>query len=455
MLSLQLPIIQHDYWWCLRLGQDVLTHWSVPTTETFGWSQAGAPIVYQQWLACVGFWLAYDMGGAGLTYLVRAVLIGLTYGVLWHMAQQEAGPRTATIVIIIMGLASSDNWVMRTQLFAYPLFALYLYCIFKWHKGDNKVIWVLPILMALWSNLHGSFPLGFVIAGTALVFGSGNRKLLLTVIILMLGCTLLNPYGMDGWRQAIFMFRSPTQRLFVTEWFPPQNEGWQLNIFFGWILAFPLLAAFSSRKLSALEWVLFLGFGWLALSGIRFVTWFLFIFAILTARLLAGMPNYKLDEIKTASKPAFNLILSILFLVLPLISLPGIRERWWPKPPPVYDPATPFQAVDWLKANPELPGPLWNYYAFGSYLTFALPSRPPWIDTRFFINPPEQIETYQKISSAAADWGNLLQQEGINLLMLSIDNQAGLIKAVEQSDAWCEQYRDKVAILFSRCTSTQ
>ena len=78
------------------------------------------------------------------------------------------------------------------------------------------------------------------------------------------------------------MLTSPSDQLFATEWRPPVNAGWQMNIFFAWLLLFIPLAALSPRRLSVLEWVWFLGFGWLALSGLRYVIWFMFIMALLS-----------------------------------------------------------------------------------------------------------------------------------------------------------------------------
>jgi len=223
ILSFQLPIIQNDYWWCVRLGHETLSSGAVPTIETFSWSQAGEPIVYQPWLACVGFWLTHDLGGAPLTYVLRAVLLGIAYGLLWFIAKQESGPRTATILIILTGLATSGNWVMRTQLFAYPLFALCLYALFAWQKGNNRLLWILPVSMVLWANLHGSFILGLVLAGAAFVFGTGNRKPLLIAIIfsnIWLGESLsplqwLGAIGL-GLSLILVMYENPT---------PPTHSG--------------------------------------------------------------------------------------------------------------------------------------------------------------------------------------------------------------------------------------
>ena len=136
---------------------------------------------------------------------------------------------------------------------------------------------------------------------------------------------------------------------------------------------------------------------------------------------------------------------------LQLMILPGLRESWWRDGPPLYElTTTPISAVDWLAAHDELPGPIWNDYAFGSYLEFALPSRPTWIDTRMYSYPPEQWDEYVSVSRGE-NWQDLFDREGVNLLLLATASQSGLIEGVSSSDLWCEKYRDEYAVIFTRC----
>jgi hypothetical protein len=451
-LSFLFAIHSQDYWWVLRVGQDTLVSGSVPTIETISWSQAGKPVIYQPWLAGVIFWLVYDLGGAPVTYLLRGLLIGLTYSLIWMMTRRNSGRLLATILIVIMGFATSGNWQMRTQLFAYPLFALCMYGLLNWQLGNNKTLWILPVATILWTNLHGSFALSLVLAGSALLFGRGDRKALLITTIFMLAGTLLNPRGFNTWKYLDFMLRSPSDQLFSVEWFPPLNQGWQMNIFFAWTLAFAPLVALSTHKPSTMELVWFLGFGWLAFSGIRYVIWFMFILTVLTGAPLAEITRHKLDSVVKTTSPKYSFLIPGLFLSLSLLYLPGIREKWWMEAPPVYAPeSNPIAAVDWLKAHPGLPGPLWNDFAFGSYLAFAMPSRPTWLDSRFFVFPPEQMDKYQLISHGSPGWNDLLGREGVNLLLLSATSQSKLIENAAISSQWCMQYHDEYAFIFSRC----
>jgi hypothetical protein len=178
----------------------------------------------------------------------------------------------------------------------------------------------------------------------------------------------------------------------------------------------------------------------------------MFIMALLSGPLLTELLKYFTREVPPSSNPRFNLILGGMLLFLPLLMLPGLRESWWEDSPPEYHEATtPIEATEWLAAHPDLTGPFFADYTFGSYLSFALPSRLLWIDNRFNAYPPEHWEKYQTISSAKPEWDELLAEGKVNLLMLSFASQASLVRAVEESGQWCEQHRDKTAVIFSRC----
>jgi hypothetical protein len=451
-VSFLLPIQPHDYWWYLRVGKDTLQLGAVPTVDTLSFTRMGQPIVYQPWLAAVLLWLAHAAGGATLTFLLRGLIIAAAYGLLWGMTRQAgAGPRLASLLIVLLGLATSNNWSVRPQLFAYPLFVLAFWILLSWHRGQNRYLWALPAIALLWANLHGSFVLMFLLAGTALIFGKGDRKRLTIWLAAALLATLINPRGIGVWKYVAALLSSPSDQLYSVEWRPPSNAGWQLNIFFGWLLLLAPLAASSGRRLSLLEWLWFLGLGWLALSGLRYVVWFMFLMAVYTAVFLSEWGAHYLDPPAKRINPAINALLGALFLLMPLGVLPGVRDSWWKKAPSPYSlENTPIAAAQWLRAHPDLPGPLWGDYVFGGYLTFGLPERPPWIDSRFNAFPPEQWQEYQAISGAAPGWEDLLDQEGINLLMLSVADQPLLLRAVEASHDWCEQYRDPEAVIFSR-----
>ena len=470
-LSFMLSVPAQDYWWYLRLGKDILEQGAIPLVDTMGYSRAGEPIFYQQWLSGIIFFLVYQAGNAPLTFLLRAVLIGITYGSIWSLMRSYVGARTATILLIILGMATSNNWMIRPQLFAYPLFLLCLFAIYEWQKGNNRLLFLLPLSTFLWANLHGSFVLPFLLAGASLVFGAPNIELrskgflsalrelggskkhqaMFITILAMLVASLINPHGFGVWQYLVFILNNPSDYLFSVEWRPPTNEGWQMNIFFAWMLALPILASFSKQKLTWLEWILFLGFGWLALSGVRYVIWFMFLLVIFTAKLISEWTNIYIDKPIEKINPRINMAIAVMLLLLSLVFMPGVRDSWWEDAPDLYElTTTPVAAVEFLKTREDLPDPLWNDYAFGSYLEFNLPSRPTWMDTRMYSFSLEQWQEYVRVTSGK-DWQEMFDRESINLLLLSQAAQPNLIQAVSESPNWCEEYSDEYAVIFSRC----
>jgi hypothetical protein len=453
-IAFLLPVYPNDYWWYLRLGKEILSSGSVPGVDTYTSTRAGVPVVYNSWLSAVVFWILYRTGGLALTVLARGVSLGIFYLFIWLSCRElGAGPVLASFLTLVAALAGGNNWSVRPQVFAYPLFGCALWLVAR-RRDHEKWAWLLVPITFLWINLHGSFLILFLLVGAAIVGGQGDRKSLFIIFLAMFLASLLNPRGILAWRDATLMINDPSIQRFSIEWHPPVNQGWQAALFFGWILIFPLLATFSNVRLSTTHWLWFLGFGWMALSGVRYVIWFLAVLAPLSAELLAPVLSKYLSHQPGSAHPKLNRSLFALMLFLPLLALPRVRQRWWVDSPPAISSTTPVEATQWLAEHRELPGPLWSDFAFTSYLIFKLPERPVWIDTRFDLYPPEQWERFIQVNDATPRWQAILDQEGIRLLMLDLDSQADLVAAVGASQAWCEQYRDEVAVIFSRSART-
>lgn len=449
-LSFLLAISPQDFWWLMQVGRETLQSGSVPRVDTISWSQAGQPIIYQQWLAGVIFYALYQFGGIAAVFLLRGAVIAGAYTILWRMSAKVSNPILATVLIFLLGLATANNWSIRSQLLAYPLFIITLALLERWQAGEKKYLWLIPAGMVLWVNLHGSFILLLIMLVSALLFGVGEKKALLQVTLAALLATLLNPYGYRIWNYLIFMLQSPSDHLFAFEWAPPQNSGWQMNLFFAWLILFSPLVAFSKRKLTKLEWLWFLGFAWLALSGLRYVIWFQFLLAFFSAKLLA---DFIKNEMPQEKFPGLNRAFGVFLFMLPLIFLTGFREKWMGTSAPIYETAiTPLRATGWLIQHPEQCANLWADYAFGGYLAFALPTCKPWMDSRFNAYPPEQWAEYVRVTNADS-WQEFFAEQKIQNLFLSSAAQPKLIQALSTSDVWCQEYQDAYAVIFSLCES--
>lgn len=448
-ISYLLAIQPQDFWWLMQVGKLTIQSGSVPSVDTISWSQAGQPIVYQQWFSGVLLYFFYNLGGITAVFLLRGFLIAITYGFIWFMLRKSSNAIVASLLVFILGIATANNWAIRSQLFVYPLFVMALFILYNWQNGNKKYLWLLPITMLFWINLHGSFVLLFVLVGSAFLFGDGDKKSLLITLVFIFIATFINPHTHKIWNYFAFMMTSPSDHLFAFEWSAPRNEGWQMNIFFGMLILFAPLAKFSNHKLTRLEWVWFLGFAWLALTGLRYVIWFHFILAIFYAALFSEFTKRFSEPSKTF--PQLNITFGIFMFIIPLMFLTGLREKWMGDSVPVYEmTTTPLSATGWLIQNPETCSTLWADYAFGGYLSFAFPDCKPWMDSRFNAYPPEQWTEYVQVTNAE-NWQTFFNDKNIENLFLSKAAQPKLIEAVSESNIWCEKYQDDYAVIFSRC----
>lgn len=452
-IAFLLPVRANDYWWYLRLGEDIVQEGYVPTTDTFSSTRYGQPIINQAWLAAVVLWWAHAYGGMTLTVLMRGVLVAAFYILIWYAcALAGSSPPMATALTLVSALAASGNWNVRPQLFTYPLFGATLLILWLWQQGKTRPLWVLPIIVLLWANLHGSFVLAFVLVGIALVPLEANKKYkeLWIALFFMLTASIINPHGVRVWQYVYSLFTDTSVQLFSSEWQPPVNVGWQNNLFFAWLLAMAPLTFFSSAKLPKTQWIWFLAFGWGAMSGLRYVIWFVSLLAPMSAYLLSTIiTDYFKKRPTKRINLGINLTIGAVLLLLPLALLPGLRQKWWAKSPPVLAANTPVEAASWLDEHPEVKGNLWSDISFSSYLVYALPNRPLWIDPRFQLYPLEYWERYIDIAEANIGWQEILHDEEIELLMLDPQEQPRLRAELEASAEWCRVYADARADIFA------
>lgn len=460
-ISFLLPVLPNDFWWYLRLGRDIVTNTSVPVFDTYSSTVFGQPVSYPMWLSAVFLYGMHQAGDLTAVVLARGLVISAFYTILWIICIKKGAPGwLATSLTLVCALAGANNWAVRPQMFVFPLFGFTLFLLSDYSFGkesdpqktdqlqkSSKIFLLIPIAL-FWANLHGSVILFFFITVPYYLIHQRSKKILVILILAFL-VTFINPRGPLLWLDTFELIQANGNQ-FSQEWKPPVNAGWQMNLFFMWLLTLIPMVAFSPNKLRPHEWVWLLGFGWMALSGLRYVIWFLALLLIFSCWLIQGILRKNLDTFKFQLIP-FNITILVILTLLPLSLLPGIREKWWNQSPEVITKDTPVEAVNWLKEHPDLAEPMFNDYIYGSYLIFALPERPVWIDTRFYPFPTELWEEYLHISNAEPDWQEKLKEEDFGIIMSDKTSQEKLIVELKNSSYYCDIYEDDHSIIFSKC----
>jgi hypothetical protein len=159
------PVTNNDFWYHLRIGEDILAAGAIPREDVYAAVPHGHPFIAQGWLAAVimalvgsyvapwGFTLLGDLAG-----VVTAVLLYL------------AVPRTlrrAPWTLLLLAFAfylTAFAIAVRPVVFATPILAGFVCCLERWRRS-RRVRNLVPLvaLELLWANLHGSFLFGPVL----------------------------------------------------------------------------------------------------------------------------------------------------------------------------------------------------------------------------------------------------------------------------------------------------
>jgi hypothetical protein len=226
--------------WHLATGMYILHNHTVPTTDPFSWTMKGQPWVTQEWLfETVLAWLAMHFGFAGawgLQVFIQTVTILVLYRVAVKVSN---GNRVIAALAACAGtLAGLMFWTMRPQMVSYMMFAIFLWILQCVRAGRFKALWLVPPLMLIWANAHGSSTIGIamLLLEVAISFipsmgrfqrlrlPPGARVRLLVTAVVGAGVGLLNPNGIKAYTYALLS----TNQLMtnnIMEWHSPNFHG--------------------------------------------------------------------------------------------------------------------------------------------------------------------------------------------------------------------------------------
>jgi hypothetical protein len=142
----------------------------------------------------------------------------------WRPYRLRFVPREALLFVI--ALAAWPQFVSaRPQMFSLTLFAWLLFELERFRRGADRSLWRLPLLFAIWVNLHGGWLVGagVLVIFTVVVFLDRTVELRRRLRLLSAGvvsalATLINPYG-----PAMLGFLADTvrpERADILEWSP-------------------------------------------------------------------------------------------------------------------------------------------------------------------------------------------------------------------------------------------
>jgi len=155
-----------DTGWHIRTGEWILANHRVPYQDMFSFTMPGKPWFAWEWLWDIGAAWIHGRFGLGGVVLASFFIICLTFALLYRLIARRSQNVLVAIGLTVLSAAGSTvHWLARPHLFTMLFTVIYLSILQRAQEGRRKLLWLLPLLAVLWTNLHGGFIFGIVIVG--------------------------------------------------------------------------------------------------------------------------------------------------------------------------------------------------------------------------------------------------------------------------------------------------
>jgi hypothetical protein len=448
----------------IRAGDYILENLTVPKHDIFSYHSPPLPWTAHEWLSEVVMAVLHRISGLTGVVLFFSFLISLTYALLFRYMRAYRRNIVFDVLIILFALVSSQiHWLARPHIFSLLLMVVW-YRILDEHQSDRgNRLYLLPLIMVLWVNLHGGYLTGFILTG---VYFLGNfivyfrsreeekdrsfrkAKYLGYAIAACLLLSLVNPYG---YRILLFPFRLVTESYImdnVNEFLSPNFH--KPMPFKYLLLAFVGILAISRKPLDFIDVVLVLLFLNMALFSARYIPLFAIVAApVLSRQAESLLANSQENRWSSSLKKRAGRVATIdasaqgygwpaagVLLVVFLAAAGGIEFRFDEKIKPV-------AAVEFLKKE-HIDGHMYDNDEFGDYLIYAsYPQYEVFFDGRSDMYGAERLKEFQKFRIIGPGWEKIVEKYDIRWFFIASDSI--LTRYLLQRPEWRLIYSDNVA----------
>jgi len=392
------PMLDADIWWHLRTGEWIVEKHGVPRTDRFSSYGMDKDYVAYSWLYELAFYKLYQWLGLTGLLLFRLVTCGVVL-VAIHRFVLRREPRfwwatglTALAFVALTNVLYERSWM------ASILFGLVtLEVVLRLRDGSaGRAVWLLPLVFALWVNLHVQFIHGLALLGLACAapvgdallkrptsgrwadtFGSPAWKRLVALTAACALATLANPYFVHYYSVVLTYSTQKVPYLVENEFKSLSFRDYPDWAFLALALAGAVALGRRLARVSLFEVLLFAGAAFLSFRVRRDVWLLVFVsLALCTggpSPALKQAPQFALSWLRCAVVAVAVVVFAAFLGVRRNLSERGladaVKERY------------PADAVAHIR-DQRYAGPLFNEYDWGGYLIWALREYPVSMDGR-------------------------------------------------------------------------
>lgn len=457
-----------DFWWHLQTGQLLLAnHLNLLGNDPYTYTVSGHHWTMHEWLFEVLVAVIYNSGGLGAIVAALSLLTWLGIVAILLRARFHTRNRLALGMAVIVGVvAANPIWGPRDQMIDFTFSCVLLLVVERHLCRGGRILWLLPPLFLLWTNLHGGFVIGLTFLGLIAVAEAAGLRLGLPepvplrrcgwLALTAVGCLLVamvNPNGPGILLYAWQTVSSPAQQALIQEW---QSPNFHLEAVRPFAVMLVSLAAFLifNRRLRARDAVLVAVTAALSLESARNIALFVAAatpayaeqLALLLERLGGGL------DARRRQLPPFGFRVGVLAAVSVLLIGGYAALRLVPAVTTTpqaltYAQTYPVCAAQWLRSGPR-DLRIFNQYGEGGYLAWSLAGTG---DKVFIFGDAalmgdSLLYTYSDVVNVEPGWENTL--EGYDTQVVLADTGTAFDQVLRQSPRWMLVYHDPLSDAF-------
>lgn len=322
----------NDFWWHVKVGEWVVEHNEVPTTDIFSWygMEKGISWTAHEWLSDVIFYGIHStFGSIGIfVFCITAALSMILLMVAQAKKYIERNFLLGGVFLVLFSVVASLFFYGRPHIFSYFLLFFELKILYEFVENhSSKQIFLIPVLAILWSNLHGGSSnlsyilcLIFMLAG-AFNFSSGrldgkrfDKKTMLKLALVAIGSVIgimINPIGLRVLAYPYVNLSDNLSMSVISEWQAPDAKViGDLVLYFLPMLIMTMGIFCTEKRIKVVDLWIMLAFMFLFFRSARFIVlWYI----AATFCAFRYLPEIKVKKVtKSAEKAAVLLLIFLL-----------------------------------------------------------------------------------------------------------------------------------------------
>ena len=452
-----------DFWWHVRTGQLIAETGVVPTTDPFSYTATDRPWVVHEWLWDLAAFQLTRVGGYRLAVVVSATLVLFAYIILYRLLRRLGANEIVSAVLVLWAAALAlPNLGVRPREVTHLFLAVYLHQLLLYRAGQLRRLWILPVVMLLWVNLHGAFVLGLGVLGLVAVgetirwrwLGGPSPRQLWVVLGATVTAVAVNPRGPSLLLYPFTYYlatNNPSFRL-VAEFASPNFHEPIMGLFAAGLIGCVLLGVPGARG-GVSGGMLAVAFVAQALGSARQVSVGAMVLAPLLAQRLVEQFTWARERPMPRLPRRFVAlnwaVLAFLVLAVPvaLTQRPDWRAKLQLGEKPLVG-EMPEAGARFIESN-DLPGQVFNAQEWGGYLIYRwYPSRRVFIDGRVDMYGPDVVNAYLDVATVKDNWREVLDRNAVRTVLTGRDSALSVLLLAH--GGWQRVFRGEVEDVFVR-----